>query len=158
MKKFFFFAACMVFAVASMAQAPTDEIALLQSMYGIGKKDLVAEAMKVTEAEKATFWAIYDEYEAARKEIGKKRAANIIDYAEHYEALTNENATQIVKTSVEVNAAFTKLLDKTFKKMSKAISPLRAAQFYQVELFLEGIVRVRMADEIPLIEGIDEKK
>ena len=158
MKKLFYFAACMVFAVASVAQSNNDEVALFQSIYGMGKQELIADHMKFTEAESAIFWKIYDEYEVSRKEIGKKRVANIMEYADNYENLSGDKATQIVKASIEVNKSFTKLQEKTFKKVSKEISPVRAAQFYQIEVFLESMVRARIAGEIPLIESIEDKK
>jgi CRISPR/Cas system CSM-associated protein Csm2 small subunit len=158
MKKIIFLSVCMFFAIASMAQSNNDEIAIFQSIYGMGKQQLVSDHMKFTEAESARFWKIYDEYEVSRKEIGKKRAANILEYADNYQNLSSEKVTQLVNESLELNASFYKLLDKTFRKVSKEISPVRAAQFYQMEFFLEGIVRVKMADEIPLIQGIHEKK
>ncbi len=158
MKKIFFLAICLVFAVASMAQSSNDEVTLFQSMYGMSKQQLIADHMKFTEAESVKFWKIYDEYEIARKEIGKSRVANIKDYAENYEKMSNEKATQIVKASLANTSAFIKLQDKTFKKVSKELSPIRAAQFYQIELFLENIVRTRISDEIPLIEHMEVKK
>jgi len=158
MKKIFFFAICLMFAFASQAQSNNDEVALLQSIYGMNKQQLIQDHMKFTEAESAKFWKIYDEYEVSRKEIGKKRVANVMEYADNYQNLSSEKATQIVKASISNINAFTKLQEKTFKKLSKELSPVRAAQFYQIESFLESIVRVKMADEIPLIEGFEEKK
>jgi Spy/CpxP family protein refolding chaperone len=158
MKKFLLFAVCLAFAAVSMAQSSNDEVAMFQSMYGMGKQQLIADHMKFTEAESAKFWKIYDEYEISRKEIGKTRIANIKDYAENYEKLSNEKATQLVKSSLANSAAFNKLQDKTFKKISKELSPIRAAQFFQIETFLESIVRARIAGEIPLIESIEPKK
>ena len=158
MKKIFFLTVCMIFALASMAQSNTDESALLQGIYGIGKQQLISDHMKLTEAESARFWKIYDEYEIARKEIGKKRAANVLDYADNYQNLSPERSTQLINASLEINALYFKLLDKTFRKLSKEISPVQAARFYQIEFFLHGVIRVKMADEIPLIAGIHEKK
>lgn len=131
---------------------------MFQSMYGMGKQELIADHMKFTEAESVIFWKIYDEYEISRKEIGKTRLANIKDYAENYEKLSNKKATQLVKGSIANLNAFTKLQDKTFKKVSKELSPIRAAQFFQIETFLENLVRARIAGEIPLIESIEVKK
>lgn len=158
MKKIFFLTVCMIFALASMAQSNTDESALLQGIYGIGKQQLISDHMKLTEAESTRFWKIYDEYEIARKEIGKKRVANVLDYADNYQNLSPERSTQLINASLEINAAYFKLLDKTFRKLSKEISPVQAAGFYQIEFFLDGVIRVKMADEIPLIAGIHEKK
>lgn len=158
MKKVFLLTVSMIFVLTSMAQSNTDESALLQSIYGISKQQLVSDHMKLTEAESAKFWKIYDEYEISLREIAKKRAANVLDYADNYQNLSPERSTQLIKASLEINASFYTLLDKTFRKVSKEISAIRAAQFYQIEFFLEGVVRVKMADEIPLISGIHEKK
>ncbi|MEI8114872.1 MAG: hypothetical protein WCI54_14645 [Bacteroidia bacterium] len=158
MKKVFLLTVSMIFVLTSMAQSNTDESALLQSIYGISKQQLVSDHMKLTEAESAKFWKIYDEYEISLREIAKKRAANVLDYADNYQNLSPERSTQLIKASLEINTSFYTLLDKTFRKVSKEISAIRAAQFYQIEFFLEGVVRVKMADEIPLISGIHEKK
>ena len=158
MKKVFLLTVSMIFVLTSMAQSNTDESALLQSIYGISKQQLVSDHMKLTEAESAKFWKIFDEYEISLREIAKKRTANVLDYADNYQNLSPERSTQLIKASLEINTSFYTLLDKTFRKVSKEISAIRAAQFYQIEFFLEGVVRVKMADEIPLISGIHEKK
>lgn len=158
MKKIIFSAICMVFALASQAQQINpDEVALLQSSYGMDKRQLIENHMKITLAESAAFWKVYDTYEAARKEIGKKRINNIMEYSKNYANLSPEKATELVNKSFEIITAFTKLQQKTFKEMAKAVSPVRAAQFIQVEMYLENVVRVEIADEIPLIDEFDTK-
>ncbi|MHC1777927.1 MAG: hypothetical protein AB9834_21180 [Lentimicrobium sp.] len=148
----------MVFALTSKAQSNNDEIALMQSAFGMSKQEMVKSYMKLTEAESATFWTIYEEYEAARKEMGKKRIANIMDYANNYSKLTDEKASQLMNTSFAIQGEFVKLQQKTFKKMSKQISPLRAAQFTMLEAFIENSIRTEILDEIPLIGEFDTKK
>jgi len=158
MKKIIFSAICLVFALASQAQQINpDEVALLQSSYGMDKRQLIESHMKITLAESGAFWKVYDNYEAARKEIGKKRINNIMDYAKNYSNLSPEKATELVSKSFEIITEFTKLQQKTFKEMAKAISPARAAQFIQVEMYLENVIRVKIANEIPLIGEFDQK-
>jgi len=151
MKKILFLAICIMFAVASQAQSNTDEVALVQSAFGMSKQQMVKDFMQLTEAESAKFWTIYDEYEAARKEMGKKRISNIEDYANNYDNLTNEKATELINKSFATQDEFAKLQKKTFKKMSKEISPLRAAQFTMLESFIENSIRTEVLDAIPLI-------
>ena len=156
MKKLLFVAICMMFAFASQAQSNTDEVAFMQSAYGMTKKQLITDFMKITEAESAKFWAIYEDYEVARKEYGKKRIDNIMGYAKAYGNMNNESATTLIKASLANQATFTKLLDKTFKKMSKELNPVRAAQFVQVEMYLENVIRMEVLDQIPLIGELEK--
>jgi len=158
MKKIFFLAIGIMFAVASQAQSNTDEVALVQSAFGMSKQQMVKDFMQLTEAESAKFWTIYDEYEAARKEMGKKRISNIENYANNYDKLTNEKATEVINKSFAIQGEFAKLQQKTFKKMSKEISPLRAAQFTMLESFIENSIRTEVLDAIPLIGEFDTKK
>jgi len=160
MKKIFLIAFCTLFAVNLNAQTNTDEIALIQSAYGMEKKQIIVQFMKLTEAENAVFWKIYDEYEAERKELGKKRANNIIEYANNYGKLTDAKATELVNASMDVQINLNKLLKKTYAKLGKVMSPIRAAQFIQLENYLETMVRMEISDEIPLIGELEaaEKK
>jgi len=158
MKKLTLLAIIIFFVFASKAQSNKDEIALIQSVYGMEKKDLIAKHMKIEASQSATFWTMYDEYEVARKEIGMKRANNIIAYADKYDKLTNENANALIIVSFEVNGEFVKLWEKTYKKMAKATSPIVAAQFIQAEMFLENMVRQELSMDIPLIGEFDSEK
>lgn len=158
MKKLILVAIIAVFAIAAKAQSNAEEIALMQSVYGMQKKDLIAKHMKIEAGQADLFWQMYDEYEVARKEIGIKRVKNIEMYAEKYENLTIEDANALIKASMEVQKGFISLWEKTYKNMSKSISPVTAAQFIQAEMFFENMVRQELSMDIPLIGEFDVKK
>jgi hypothetical protein len=158
MKKIILFSICLVFAMLSKAQSNTDEIAYMQSVYGMQKKQLIAEHMKISKADSAKFWSMYDVYETSRKAIGKKRATNIEEYAKSYDNLTNEKAGALMNASFGVYNDFGKLWKDTYTKMAKGISPLTAGKFIQVEMYLENLVRNELAGEIPLVGEFEPKK
>jgi hypothetical protein len=130
----------------------------MQSTYGMQKKQLIALHMQVSKADSAKFWTLYDAYEVTRKEIGKKRIANIEAYSKNYDKLTNEKAGELLNASFQVYDEFGKLWQNTYKKMAKEISPLTAGKFIQVEMYLENLVRNELAAEIPLIGEFEPKK
>jgi len=143
-------------ALIAKAQAPTvDEINLIQSAYGMEKRAIVEQYMKLTTEEATGFWPIYDEYEKARKEYGVRRVNNIVDYANNYAALTDEKASELIKKSLDNQASFIKLQASTYKKMLKAVSAKRAAQFIQLEQYLETVIRLQISDDIPFIGELD---
>lgn len=158
MKKLIFAVVFAVFAMAANAQSNAEEVALMQSVYGMQKKDLIAKHMKLEAGQAELFWQMYDEYEIARKEIGTKRVKNIVQYAEKYETLTGTDADVLVKASLDVQKSFISLWEKTYKKMAKSISPVTAAQFIQVEMFFENMVRQELSMDIPLIGEFDVKE
>lgn len=151
MKRFIVVSLISVLAISVTAQTDTQEIDLLQSVYGMKKKELLAKHMKLDVSKTDIFWQIYDEYEITRKEIALKRLKNIEFYAEKYENLTNEDADALMKTSMEIRQDFIKLWNKTYKKISKSIDSVTAAQFVQAEMFFEEMVRQELSMEIPFI-------
>lgn len=158
MKKLILVTIIAVVSFAAKAQSNSEEIDLMQSVYGMQKKDLIAKHMKIEAGKSDLFWQMYDEYEVARKEIGLKRVKNIEKYAETYENLTNEDADALLKASLDVQKSFVSLWEKTYKKMTKSISPVTAAQFIQAEMFFETMVRQELSMDIPLIGEFDMKK
>ena len=154
MKKLLLTALTVAFAYGAKAQSTTDEIHLIQSAYGKDKKALMVEHMKFKEEESVKFWPIYDKYEAERRKLGQVRANNILEYSKNYGTLTNEKATELITTALNNQEAMIKLQEKTFKELSSALSPLRAAQFIQLESYLESVVRKELATAIPLIDQV----
>jgi len=154
MKKMMVIALLAIFTMSAYAQQSKDEIAILQSAYGMQKRELVSKYMNISEAQSATFWKLYEEYEVARKAIGTKRANNILEYAKKYDGITDENVQSLVKTSFEVNKEFNALWEKTYKQMAKSLSPTTAAKFYQLELYLETMVRNELSESIPMIDEL----
>ena len=140
-----------------VAQSNSDEQVLVKSIYGMERRDLIARHIVLSESQVEVFWQLYDAYELERREIGLKRARNIAAYASKYERLTNEEADLLMKTTFEVNVGFAQLWDKTYKKMSKAVSPVTAAQFIQAEMFIEHMIRQELALDIPLIGEFELK-
>ncbi len=66
------------------AQDYNEEVDLFQAYYGMQKKQVVELIVKVDDASSESFWALYEEYETKRKEIGKKRFAILDKYVEKH--------------------------------------------------------------------------
>jgi len=158
MKKTILLFALFLGVIVLQAQPTIDEINLLQSAYGMEKRAIVEGTMKLTEAESAGFWKVYEEYEASRKEYGKKRVAIIVDYAKSYDGMTDEKASELVKASLSNQMTLNKLQQSTFTKLAKVVGAKRAAQFTQVESYLETVIRLKISDEIPFIGELEDTR
>ncbi len=158
MKKAILLGAFLMGAILLKAQPTVDEINLIQSAYGMEKRAIVEQYMKLTDAEAAGFWKVYDEYETKRKEYGKTRVKVLVDYANNYNNLTDDKAAELIKASLENQMSFTKLQQSTFGKMAKVISKKRAAQFIQLENYLETVIRLNITDDIPFLGELDDTR
>ena len=66
------------------------------------KKQLVAQNLKLTDAEATKFWPIYDQYTAELVKINDKKYATIQEYADRYGTLSDEEAQKLMKQWMEV--------------------------------------------------------
>ena len=149
------FAFIFIFSVTLRAQT-SDDVTLVQSLWGMEKRAMVEEYMDLSPAEAPGFWSQYDAYEEARKSLGRERIGLINEYVENYGSLTDEKATELIKGAASNNIALQKLLQKTFKNMSKVISPVKAAQFVQLENYLMSMIQLSIQDELPFIGELEE--
>ena len=77
------------------AQSNKEEVDLMQAVFGMDKKEMIAGFLQLDEAN--PFWAIYDEYETERKELGKQRIDLIMKYAENYANLSDAEIEAYMK-------------------------------------------------------------
>ena len=143
-----------LFSVGSFAYGQSDfasEIDFYQSAYGLEKKAIVDNFMKL-EGEKSTaFWAVYEEYESARKEIGKSRIASLNKYIEIYENMTDDQADDVTSKMLANRAAQEKLYKKYFGKVKKAIGAKGALQFLELEVYLQTSISYALLESIPFV-------
>lgn len=156
MKKLFLSLAIII-SVSSFAQS-ADDVALVQSLYGKSKGDIIRDYLNLPEPQAAAFQAVYDNYEAERKALGQKKMQIISDYATNYDNITDEKADELAKNNLKNNVDFEKLLSKAYDKAKKAIGSINAAKFIQLEQYFQTTVRSSVQDEIPFIGELDKMK
>lgn len=158
MKRLFFIALCMfTFTSGLWAQSNKEDIDIIQSVYGKDKKELVAAYMEIPDAQKTAFWKLYDEYETKRKALGKKRMQLIGEYIDGYETLDNTKATKIALGTIANNIEYEKLHDAWFRKFSTVIGGKNAAKLFQLELYLQTVIRAEVMDALPFIGELSKK-
>lgn len=143
---------------AQSGSSLADDVAVIQSIYGKSKADLVKQYMNLSEPQASAFQSIYDEYEIQRKALGQKKMQLIKDYADNYDKLDDAKAAELTETNLKTNADSDKLLSKTFSKVKKAIGGRNAAKFVQLEQYLQVTIRGEIQDSIPFIDEIDKTK
>ena len=136
-------------AAGIKAQSNKEEIDLMQSVYGMEKKAMVEEFVKVDPAQKDAFWQLYDEYETSRKDLGKQRIALLEQYADSYDRLTNETADAWTKEVISLGKKTDALLVTYYNKIKKVTNPIVALQFYQIEGYILSGIRLKILGEIP---------
>ena len=151
MKKYVLFIAVFI-ATAVFAQDVDSFFELLRSDLKTGKKEIITMVMDFTDSEASAFWPIYREYEFGLDELGDARLTLTKNYAENYENMTDEKATELINDAIKFQQDRLKLRKKYFKKFSKALSPIQAAKWIQLENQIHLLIDLQIASEMPLVE------
>ena len=56
--------------------------------------------MSFTETERAAFWPLYEQYRKAMSNVGSRRLDMIIDYANHYDDMTEDKAADLLRRAM----------------------------------------------------------
>jgi len=137
------------------AQSMKEEVDLLQAAVGMDKKEMLAGFLQL--APENQFWAVYDEYEAKRKDLGKKRVDLLTQYAANYMNLTDAEIDTYMKEMKSVKSSNDKLIDTYYGKVKKAAGSKVAAQFYEIENYILSTIRVEVLESIPFFGELDDK-
>jgi hypothetical protein len=146
------FSGIILLSCATWAQSNNEEIDLVQAAFGMEKKAIVAEFVQVDTAQKAAFWTLYDEYETARKALGKERIELATKYNENYETMTAAEADAFMKQVIDLSKRTDDLIVTYYTKISKDVSPITAMQFYTIEQYILTAIRNKILSELPVLQ------
>jgi hypothetical protein len=141
-----------------IAQSNKEDIDLIQSAFGKDKKTLVSAYMQVPAKDSVAFWKLYDEYEDKRKQLGKDRINILQQYADQYDSLTDAQAGKLAQASISNDMQYSKLYETYFKKFSTVTGAKNAAKLFQLETYLQTIIRLAIMEHIPFVGQLDKQK
>ncbi len=132
---------------------------VLRSDFNADKIRVLNQMMKLTAAEADKFWPIYRNYEKDLAAVGDRKLALIQEFMAHYRdgTLTDQNSRVMAEQWLQNVQDRLDLWKKYSRQISDAVSPIRAAQFLQVENQMAIFVDLNIASEMPVI-GEKQKK
>jgi hypothetical protein len=127
---------------------------ILREKIKADKKLVVAKNMDLSETEAKAFWPIYEAYQKELDEINARLARAITAYAEAYKKgpLPNNVAMHLIDEALTIEEAETKLKRSYVPKLNTALPAAKTARYLQIESKIRALVRMELADNIPLIE------
>jgi hypothetical protein len=143
----------LVAGVSLYAQETYQEsyLELLRADLKTQKVAIVTVNMGLTDAQGQVFWPIYRKYDAELTTFNDQRIALIKDYAENFEKMTDTKADALSKQVFALLGKRLKLQEKYYEEFAKALNPVLAAKFMQIERQINALVDLQIGSEIPLI-------
>ena len=148
-------AATLALAAPALAQDQdlSKYVELLRSDLRAQKTAIMAGVLQLSEQEDAKFWPIYREYEAELAKVNDDRIANIKDYADHFDQLTDEVADRLMLRGMEIQGRRAALVGTYYNKLKAALPAKTAARVIQVEHQILLILDLQIAASLPIVKG-----
>ena len=137
---------------ADAVYAYVDEI---RSDLSDGKVQIINRVMHLTPEESKTFWPIYQEYEDELFTLGDQRVemSKTFVTAMSSNTLDDPKAAKLADDWFNFETQRLDLLKKYHKQIAEQMSPIRAAQFVQIENRVGNVIDLIIASELPLMQG-----
>ena len=154
-------AAALSFAAPVLAQtaAPAGdtlteaEIQSFRADVRADKRQVVAETLKLTDAEGAKFWPIYDKYTADLTRINDSRHAIIKEFADKFGSISDAQATDLTKRWLDADTRQAQLRSKYVPIVGKALPGVKTATFFQIDRRLSLLANLGLASQLPLVQS-----
>jgi hypothetical protein len=140
-------------AVAAEQPSNSDMQILLEKVKA-DKKLLVAVNMGLSDAEANKFWPVYDAYQVQLGKLNERIAALIADYAADYrnESMTDAKAKKMISEMVAIDQAGAAMKKSFVPKLYKALPPVKAARYLQIENKIRAALNYEIAAAVPLVK------
>jgi hypothetical protein len=116
------------------------------------RKKVIAANMPLTEMEAIKFWPLYDRYIAETIKVNDVRYALIEDYAQNYQAMTEEQADSFIKRWLALDQDTSQLRIKFVPEFEKVISHKKTAMFFQMDRRIAMMIELQLASQVPLVK------
>jgi len=131
----------------------SQDVDLLRKDLRSRKKQLIAENLKLTDAEATKFWPIYDQYTAELVKINDKKFGLIQEYADHWGTMTDEQAASYLRQWLDVDVAIMQLRQKYVPIVSQVLNGRKSATFFQLDRRISMMIDLQLASQLPVVQA-----
>ena len=130
----------------------SQDLDLLRKDLRAMRKQLIAQNLRLTEAEATKFWPVYDEYIKELIAINDKKFALIQDYADNWGKMTNDQSLLFIRQWRDSDIATTQLRQKYVPIVSKVLDGKKTATFFQLDRRIAMMIELQVSSQMPLVQ------
>ena len=134
-------------------EIPAEFMAALQKDISTLRMDAMQATIQLEPGQAATFWGIFEEYLGELQGVTAGRAELIKDYALQYASLTDEQVMGLGRRAIRMRMDADALMARYFERIGDDVGGKVAGQFFQIENQVQMLLDLRLAMEVPIIQG-----
>ncbi len=138
------------------AQSPSvtaeRDIAISRRMINDKRNTALAFNMSFTAEEKDAFWPLYRKYRDAMSNVGTRQLDVIVDYANHFDNMTEDKARELLDRSLIYEEQAVKVKQLYVKKFRRILPNIKVTRLMQIEGRMDTAIKLKLSEGIPLME------
>ena len=149
----FLSALALLLALATTASAQTaldEQIELVRQTANTDRKAILMGNMEFNANESAEFWPAWKKYRAAISANGDRTLALIRNFAENYEAMTDQKANELLTDSFSIKMQNLVIKQQFAQEIDKFLPAQKVMRVIQIENKMDAAIQMQLAAEIPL--------
>jgi Spy/CpxP family protein refolding chaperone len=131
--------------------ADVTDMQALRAAVKADKRAFVASMLKLTDAEAKRFWPIYDTYQRNLDMTSRQRVIAVEGLLFRDKPMTNLAAKNLVSEVIALDDAELKSRRTLRNRVMRALPPLKAARYLQLEEKIQAVRDYDIASTVPLI-------
>lgn len=146
---------------ASPAKAPSsgasaeeqnmkEYIALLRKDLRSQRYAVMNQVLELDPDQAAKFWPLFRDYDAQLTKLNDMRVADIKEYADSYNNLTDAKADELVQNAMSFQRQRADLLSSYYQKIKDALGAHTAARFALIESQMLAIIDLQIDSLLPI--------
>jgi len=132
------------------------DLSLLRKDLRSKRKQIISANLKLTDAEAAKFWPVYDQYVTELIAINDKKFAIVQDYADNWGKMTNDQSLLFSREWLDMDIQIAQLRQKYVPIVSKVLDGKKTATFFQLDRRIAMMMELQVASQMPLVQEQDQ--
>jgi hypothetical protein len=116
------------------------------------KKQLIADNLKLSEADAARFWPIYDQYTADLVRVNNEKYAVIKEYKESFGSISDAQAVDLTRRALEADQNVAILRARYVSRFLEVLPGRKLATYFQIERRLQEMINLQLMADVPLVQ------
>ncbi|KFN41511.1 hypothetical protein [Arenimonas metalli] len=133
-------------AFAQSSGNGAQKMAALQAEVAQGKQAYISRQLAMDPAEQAAFWPVYDKVQEDLADLAERRRANAAAVTAGLRTeLDEDDAEELADEAVAIEVDQAKLMERTYRTLSRVVAPRKALAYVQAESRLATLQRYEIA-------------
>ena len=138
--------------LSGVASAQTSQKQLDIAAARAQRKATVGANMNLTSAEAASFWPVYDAYEAKMDKIEDRHVKELKEFAAKYNNLTDADAKKKLDEVMAIAQARLDVQREFIPQFLAVVSQVKVTRFYQIDNKIQALIQCDIAQLVPLAQ------